>query len=297
MPAPRANHQDLVLHNHSHSISCSLFAILILTLIQPRRNCIAGNVGKIGGQPSGQKLPDSRALPTRAFTQREPTSGLSCPVRASRIPFSCFAPGTQRAMPTGCFAGSPGFGASVGRAAVADGATLFGFTSVLPTNVTPSSIASLDARMSPKSSVFALISSLSLATMFPLIFPRTITVAALMLPLTTALSPRFSVPSVLISPSSLPSKVSSPANFKLPLISTSDPSVFFVVLAVVFMILLMTDVFYNCAKIRIPSKQSVQKVTHRLRISVHANCILFAQTARVLRRKSLPAPLCQNHGA
>src|SRR6266566_138773 len=107
------------------------------------------------------------------------------------------------------------------------GATLFGFTSVLPTKVTPSSITSLVARMSPNSSVLALISILSLALMLPLTLPRTTTFVTLMWPLMTALSPRFKVPSVWISPSSFPSKVSSPANFMLPLISTSEFNTFF----------------------------------------------------------------------
>src|SRR5438067_8807744 len=41
---------------------------------------------------------------------------------------------------------------------VFEGATLFGFTSVLPTKVTPSSMTSLEARMSPKTSALDLIS-------------------------------------------------------------------------------------------------------------------------------------------
>src|SRR5262245_13147927 len=106
------------------------------------------------------------------------------------------------------------------------GATLLGLTSVLPTKVTPSSITSLEARISPKTSALVLISILSLATTLPLSLPRTTTVVALTLPLSTAVSPRFRVPSELISPSSFPSKVSSPANLTLPLISTSEFSTF-----------------------------------------------------------------------
>src|SRR5437867_2088493 len=102
------------------------------------------------------------------------------------------------------------------------GATLFGLISVLPTKVTPSSMTSLAPRMSPKSSDLALISILSLAMMLPFILPRTMTVPTLTLPLTMAESPRCRVPSAWISPSSLPSKVSSPANLRLPLISTSE---------------------------------------------------------------------------
>src|SRR5215203_4715456 len=65
---------------------------------------------------------------------------------------------------------SPARGAGAGV-----GAALFGFTSVLPTNVTPSSITSLADLMSPNSSAFALISILSFAVMFPLTLPRTTT--------------------------------------------------------------------------------------------------------------------------
>src|SRR5437016_10770035 len=131
------------------------------------------------------------------------------------------------------FAGSGILGASLVRGGGAVGETLFGLTSVLPTNVTPSSMASLAERMSPNNSVFALMSIFSLAMMLPLILPRTTTLVALMLPLMTAPSPRFRVPSVWISPSSLPSKVNSPANFRLPLISTSEFNTFFDALPVV----------------------------------------------------------------
>src|SRR5437773_2148157 len=130
-------------------------------------------------------------------------------------------------------AGSGILGTSLVRGGGAVGETLFGLTSVFPTNVTPSSIASLAERMSPNNSVFALISIFSLAVMLPLILPRTTTLVALILPLTTAPSPRFRVPSVWISPSSLPSKVNSPANFRLPLISTSEFNTFFDALPVV----------------------------------------------------------------
>src|SRR5205814_3706598 len=130
-------------------------------------------------------------------------------------------------------AGSGILGASLVRGGGAVGETLFGLTSVLPTKVTPSAMASLAERISPNNSVFALMSIFSLAVMLPLILPRTTTLVALMLPLMTAPSPRFKVPSVWISPSSLPSKVNSPANFRLPLISTSEFKTFFDALAVV----------------------------------------------------------------
>src|SRR5438034_7559958 len=155
--------------------------------------------------------------------------------------FACFFAGIQSSAarrpaaaqrPT-ILAGSGILGASLVRGGGAVGETLFGLTSVLPTNVTPSSMASLAERMSPNNSVFALMSIFSLAVMLPLILPRTTTLVALMLPLMTAPSPRFRVPSVWISPSSLPSKVNSPANFRLPLISTSECNTFFDALPVV----------------------------------------------------------------
>src|SRR6267143_5814286 len=120
------------------------------------------------------------------------------------------------------------------------GATLLGFTSVFPTNVTPSSMTSFEERTSPKSSVLALSSILSLATTFPVTLPRTTTEPALMLPLITALSPRLSVPSEAISPSSFPSKVSSPVNRTLPLISTSEFKTFFVGLGDVVIIFIVS---------------------------------------------------------
>ena len=52
------------------------------------------------------------------------------------------------------------------------GATLLGFTSVLPTKVTPSSITSLDARTSPKTSALDLISILSLALTYAPFFSK-----------------------------------------------------------------------------------------------------------------------------
>src|ERR1700728_260017 len=113
-------------------------------------------------------------------------------------------------------AGSGTLSGSVTRGG-AVGATLLGLTSVLPTKDTPSSMTSFVARMSPNSSVLVLISIFSLALMLPLILPRTTAHWALMLPLMTAVSPRVSTPSVWISPSSLPSKVSSPENLRLPL--------------------------------------------------------------------------------
>src|SRR6185436_7989605 len=97
------------------------------------------------------------------------------------------APAAQR--PT-ILAGSGNLGTSLVRGGGAVGETLFGLTSVFPTNVTPSSTASLAERMSPNNSVFALISIFSLAVMLPLILPRTTTLAALMLPLMIAPSPR-----------------------------------------------------------------------------------------------------------
>jgi len=60
------------------------------------------------------------------------------------------------------------------------------------------------------------------AVMLPVILPRTTTDWALMLPLITALSPRLRTPSDWISPSNLPSNVSSPVNLRLPLISTAE---------------------------------------------------------------------------
>jgi len=55
------------------------------------------------------------------------------------------------------------------------GATLLGLTSVLPSKVTPSSMASLADRISPNNSVLALISIRSLAVTLPLILPRSTT--------------------------------------------------------------------------------------------------------------------------
>src|SRR5262245_57501590 len=121
----------------------------------------------------------------------------------------------ERCLPASAVAMAGGRGGAVGE-------TLLGLTSVLPTNVTPSSITSLEERISPNSSVLALSSILSFAVTLPVTLPRTTTVLALMLPLITALSPRVKVPSDVISPSSLPSNVSSPANFTFPLISTSE---------------------------------------------------------------------------
>ena len=85
----------------------------------------------------------------------------------------------------------------------------------LPTKVTPSSITSLAARTSPNNSVLAFSSILSFAMTFPVIFPRTTTEPISMVPLILALSPRFIIPSELISPSTLPSNVNSPANLKV----------------------------------------------------------------------------------
>src|ERR1022692_1000548 len=146
----------------------------------------------------------------------------------------CPAPAGRRQVqrPSG-LAGSGTLGTSPGRAGAAVGDTLLGLTSDLPTNVTPSSTASFEARMSPNISVLALISIFSLAVMLPLTLPRTTTDWALMLPLMTALSPRFNSPSVWISPSSFPSNVSSPENLRLPLISTSEFNTFFELLVTV----------------------------------------------------------------
>src|SRR5438094_986743 len=79
--------------------------------------------------------------------------------------------------------------------------------------------------------------------LLPLILPRTTTLVALMWPLTMALSPRFNVPSVWISPSSLPSNVSSPENLRLPLSSTSEFKTFFEALGGVFIRMLVVT-FY-----------------------------------------------------
>ena len=65
-------------------------------------------------------------------------------------------------------------GVTLGRGG-ALGDTLFGLTSILPTKVVPSSITSLAARISPNNSVRALISTFSLALIFPLILPRATT--------------------------------------------------------------------------------------------------------------------------
>src|SRR5437867_727492 len=102
------------------------------------------------------------------------------------------------------------------------GAALLGFTSVLPTKVTPSSITSLGARTSPNNSVLVLMSTFSFAMTLPLILPRITTDATVMFPLITALSPRWRLPSELMSPSNFPSNVKSPLNFRLPLSSTSE---------------------------------------------------------------------------
>src|SRR5438094_520346 len=169
-------------------------------------------------------------------------SGCWCPQRGQVTrTLSCFfagiqcspAPGAAAGQRPPILAGSGILGDSLVRGGGEVGETLFGLTSVFPTKVTPSSMTSLVARMSPNSSVLALMSIFSLALMLPLILPRTTTFVALMLPLTTAPSPRFRVPSVWISPSSLPSKVNSPANFRLPLISTSEFNTFFDALPVV----------------------------------------------------------------
>src|SRR5208337_4753966 len=105
-------------------------------------------------------------------------------------------------------AGSGGRTPSTGRIwGAGAGATLLGFTSLLPTKVTPSSMISFADRTSPNSSVRALRSILSLAVTLPLILPRTTADWTLMLTLVTASSPRLRVPSEWMSPSSLPSKV------------------------------------------------------------------------------------------
>src|SRR5882757_1248243 len=110
-------------------------------------------------------------------------------------------------------------------------------------------MTSLVAGISPNNSALALISIFSLALTLPVILPRTTTDCALMFPLTTAVSPRVSTPSVWISPSSLPSKVSSPENLRLPLISTSEPRTFFPGLVVLIFGSILVVVF-SCRKQR-----------------------------------------------
>src|SRR6058998_3258444 len=99
---------------------------------------------------------------------------------------ACFFAGIQSSAARAAGGGSGILGTSLVRGGGAVGLTLFGLTSVFPTKVTPSSMASLAERMSPNNSVFALMSIFSLAVMLPLILPRTTTLAALILPLTTA---------------------------------------------------------------------------------------------------------------
>src|SRR5579863_5425594 len=167
-------------------------------------------------------------------------SGWECPPCGhTTVILSCMLAGIQH-LPPGrrSSAGDQrggGVPGAAGLGAEGVGATLFGLTSVRPTNVTPSSTTSFAARMSPNSSALVLISIFSLAEMLPVTLPRTTTDCALMFPFTTALSPSVRTPYELISPSSFPSNASSPANFRLPLISTSEASVFFDVL-VVFML-------------------------------------------------------------
>src|SRR5437867_12376537 len=128
-------------------------------------------------------------------------SGCWCPQRGQVTrTLSCFFAGIQcspahgpaAGQRTPSLAGSGILGASPGpvRGGAAVGATLLGLTSVLPTKVTPSSMTSLVARMSPNNSALDLISILSLATILPLILPRITTALALTLPLTTPLSPK-----------------------------------------------------------------------------------------------------------
>src|SRR5438132_1638416 len=168
-------------------------------------------------------------------------------------------------------AGSGILGASLDRDGGAVGETLLGLTSVLPTNVTPSSMASLAARMSPNNSVLALMSILSLAVMLPLTLPRATTLAALMLPLTTAPSPRFKVPSVWISPSSFPSKVSSPENLMFPLISTSEFNTFFDAVPVVF-IFYLRGLGYDIRVVVTPTWTRRQNVCSKI---ASRNCRYF----------------------
>src|SRR5437660_10252231 len=173
-------------------------------------------------------------------------SDCSCPQRGQLTrTLACFFAGIQcsPARTTAAsqrppnLAGSGILGASLIREGGAGGETLLGLTSVLPTNVTPSSMASFVARMSPNNSVLALMSIFSLAVTLPLTLPRTTTLVALTLPLMTAPSPRCKVPSVWISPSSFPSKVSSPENLILPLISTSEFNTFFDAVPVVLIVI------------------------------------------------------------
>src|SRR5438477_353904 len=107
-------------------------------------------------------------------------SGCWCPQRGQVTrTLSCFfagiqcspAPGAAAGQRPPILAGSGILGDSLVRGGGEVGETLFGLTSVFPTKVTPSSMTSLVARMSPNSSVLALMSIFSLALMLPLILP------------------------------------------------------------------------------------------------------------------------------
>ena len=102
------------------------------------------------------------------------------------------------------------------------GATLSGLISLLPTKVTPSSIESRGARMSPKSLCLGLDVDLFLGDDVPGDFAAHHYVADVQVALHDRVITEVKRPSVLISPSSLPSNVSSPENRRVPLSSTSE---------------------------------------------------------------------------
>src|ERR1044071_2204215 len=149
------------------------------------------SLGRCAGRAAGRRTSSTRMCWPHCLQTVERAargSGCWCPQRGQTTrTLSCFFAGIQGAPARGPaadqrppnLAGSGILGTSPVRGGVTAGETLLGLTSVLPTKVTPSSITSLVARMSPNSSVLALISIFSLALMLPLILPRTTTLVAL----------------------------------------------------------------------------------------------------------------------
>src|ERR1051326_8268435 len=117
----------------------------------------------------GFLLPSFRTKAGGSIRARPNVAALSCGLR----PLQPLRKGVayrhlQAHYRPGAFTGMATFGASL-RAGATVGETLFGLTSLLPTKVTPSSMTSLAARISPNSSVLALMSILSLAITLPVI--------------------------------------------------------------------------------------------------------------------------------
>ena len=127
---------------------------------KPCRLSGAGVVPAAGVEPESFLKRHTRSK-AHCFRLR-PTRRVPTPLPISNLKSQISTPQPLPACGLGCLSGPHRRGG---------GGDLVGLTSVLPTNVTPSSTANLAALMSPNSSVLALISILSLAMTLPLILP------------------------------------------------------------------------------------------------------------------------------